>query len=180
MPQHASNNLYIHIQYVLCFLWLITTQLVISNWCQNLDKTSVTDLQKVTWLMLHCTPDGVCFYRAVSEKVPIPKQILLPDLSHELRNWNYVQESQESCKVTLPVHPEFFLPPPHWFKTAWEKDDWRGFWMQITLNVHEHGGFELVGYINTDENKTYFVCFKLWIQNLCYTVLIMKVCQLKW
>lgn len=45
--------------------------------------------------------------------------------------------------------------------------------MQITLIVHEHDGFELVGYINTDETN------KLWIQNLCYTVLIMKVCQLK-
>lgn len=25
--------------------------------------------------------------------------------------------------------------------------------MQITLIVHEHDGFELVGYINTDEKK---------------------------
>lgn len=31
--------------------------------------------------------------------------------------------------------------------------------MQITLIVHEHDGFELVGYINTDEKKKMFCLF---------------------
>lgn len=60
---------------------------------------------------------------------------------------------QESCKVTLPVHPGFFCHLPIGWKQLGEKDDWRGFGMQITLIVHEHDGFELVGYINTDEKK---------------------------
>lgn len=161
MPQHASNNPYIHIQYVLCFLWLIMTQLVISSWCQNLDQTSVTDLSKCNMAHLALCSRGSVFLQSGFWEGTDPKTDSTARFSpwFQLRNWNYMQESQESCKVTLPVHPGFFCHLPIGWKQLGEKDDWRGFWMQITLIVHEHDGFELEGYINTDGKKKMFCLF---------------------
>ena len=63
------------------------------------------------------------FYRAACEKVPIPKEIA-PDLFHDIDlTTETTCKKANKAKVTLPVHPGFFLPPPHWMEIAWEKDE---------------------------------------------------------